>query len=218
VSELLTSLPAVAARLVGDPHPLCRQILPPTRPGTRIAPEAALPAAVRDLPSLRGFLTWYRTELLVPVEMPAIRQAFGHASRYELRELLDLDRRLRDEPRLRSFAGASRAVGRSQLWRLLPMRDQRLVRRYWHRLEEGQAHGWHMLIYGVVLSVFSLPLRQGLLNYGRQTLAGFVNSAAHSLRLPEAECQALLDGECGTLGAGTERVLGPGRTPLRLCP
>lgn len=218
MAEVLTSLPAVAARLVGDPHPLRRQILPPSRSDRGGAPGGILPSAVQDLPTLRGFLTWYRTELLVPVEMPAILGGYRHASRHEVRELLELDRQLASEQRLRSFAAASRAVGRSQLWRLLPMRDQRLVRRYWHRIEAGEAHGWHVLVYGVVLSVFSLPPRQGLLNYGRQTLTGFVNSAAHSLRLPEDGCQALLDGECEMLRAGTERVLGPGRTPLRLCP
>ena len=213
-----TSLPVAAARLVGDPHPLCRQLAAPTSPSAFLSAEVAVPAAVRDLPSLRGFLTWYRTELLVPLEMPAIRRAFDHASRHEVRELLELDRCLKDETRLGRFAEASRAVGRAQLWRLLPMRDQRLVRRYWHALEEGRANGWHMLIYGVVLSVFSLPLRQGLLNYGQQTLAGFVRSAEQTLRLPGDECEALLAGECETVRTATERVLGPGRTPLLLCP
>jgi len=211
-------LPVAAARLVGDPHPLCRRLSTPAGSSAFLGLEVAVPAAVRDVPSLRGFLTWYRTELLVPVEMPAIRRAFEHACRHEVRELLELDRGLRKEARLRRFADASKAVGRAQLWRLLPMRDQRLVRRYWHALEAGQASGWHMLIYGVVLSVFSLPLRQGLLNYGRQTLAGFVSSAEQALRLPASECDALLEGECATVRTATERVLGPGRTPLLLCP
>jgi len=155
---------------------------------------------------------------MVPVEMPAIRLAFDHAGRHEVREILELDLRLRSEARLERFADASRAVGRAQLWRLLPMRDQRLIRRYWQALEAGRAHGWHMLVYGVVLSVFSFPLRQGLLSYGRQTLTAFVHSAAQSLHLPATDRDALLEGESEAVRTATERVLGPGRPPLTLCP
>lgn len=215
---MTTTLPVAAARLVGDLHPLCRELVAPAGSSAFLSSEVGVPRTVRDLPSLRGFLTWYRTELLEPVEMPAIRRAFDHAGRHEVRELLELDLSLKGEARLDRFAAASKAVGRSQLWRLLPMRDQRLVRRYWHALEAGHAQGWHMLVYGVVLSVFSLPLRPGLLHYGRQTLAGFVSSAQQSLQLPEHDCRALLEGECETVRSATERVLGPGRTPLLLCP
>lgn len=212
-----TTLPVAAARLVGDPHPLCRQLVAPSGVSAFLGSEVGVPATVRDLPSLRGFLTWYRTELLVPVEMPAIWRAFDHAGRHQVRELVELDRSLQGETRLERFAGASKAVGRAQLWRLLPMRDQRLVRRYWRAIEDGEANGWHVLVYGVVLSLFSLPLRQGLLNYGRQTLAGFVGAAEHALQLPGGECEALLRGECETVRSATERVLGPGRPRLLVC-
>ncbi len=217
MSEWIEPLPVQAARLVGDPHPLTQQLSSPAALARLTPVIAAVPAAVRDLPTLRGFITWYRTEILTPVELPAIRKAFDHASRYELRELLALDRHLGGEPRLQPFAQASRAVGRSQLWRLLPMRDQRLAQRYWSAVEAGNAHGWHVLIYGVVLAVFSLPLRQGLLNYGRQTIAGFVGSAARSRGLPEADCGRLLEEETATLRTATEFVLGPGTVRLSIC-
>ena len=51
-------------------------------------------------------------------------------------------------------------------------------------VNEGSAYGWHTLVYGIILSTYSLPLRQGLLHYGRQTLGGFIGSATRSLDLP----------------------------------
>lgn len=217
MSEHIEPLPIEAARLVGDPHPLAQQLSSPSTLARFTPATDTLPAAVCDLPSLRGFVTWYRTEILTPAELPAIRKAFDHASRYEVRELLALDATLAGEPRLQPFAQASQAVGRSQLWRLLPMRDQRLVRRYWNALEAGHAHGWHVLIYGVVLAVFSLPLRQGLLNYGRQTIAGFVDSAARTRDLAPAECAQLLEEESAAVRTATEFALGPGKPRLTIC-
>lgn len=207
----------VAARLTGDPHPLTRQLVAPPESAWGLAAAAVLPGRVRDVPSLRGFLTWYRTELLAPVELPLIRRAFEHGQAYRIRELLDLDRSLRIEPRFQAFAAASRAVGRAQLWRLLPLRDQRPVRRYWQAVEAGRAHGWHVLVYGLVLSIFSLPLRPGLLSYCRQTLAGFVGTAGATLGLPPAECARLWADEVALAPPAVDQALGPGRTGLSLC-
>lgn len=72
------------------------------------------------------------------------------------------------------------------------MRDQRLVQRYLAAIDEGRARGWHTLVYGLSLAMFSLPLRQGLQNYAEQTIRGFVSSAAASLRLAESQCDILL--------------------------
>jgi urease accessory protein UreF len=162
---------------------------------------------VVDAASLQGFLDWYCTQVLVPIELPLACQAYWHARRFELRELLALDRRMGEEGRLGHFAAASRAVGRVQLWRLLPLRDQRLVRRYWQALERGQAHGWHPLTYGVVLAAFSLPLRQGLVHYGWQTICGFVRAAAGPLGLTEEAHQPLVDGTTAALPAAVDKTL-----------
>ena len=61
------------------------------------------------------------------------------------------------------------------------MRDQRVVQRYLQAVEGGQANGWHTLVYGLTLAVYSLPLRQGLLGYAHQTTRGFIYSAARML-------------------------------------
>ena len=54
-----------------------------------------------------------------------------------------------------------------------PLRDERVVQRYLAAVESGEAHGWHTLVYGLTLVVYSLPLRQGLLGYAHQNHARF---------------------------------------------
>lgn len=192
-----------AERLAGDLHPLAACLASPATARNARAFAARMPR-VFDRHSLRAFLRWYREELLLPVELPAIRNAWGHFARYEPRELIEFDLLLARDPRIRPFAAASRAVGRSQLRRLLPMRDQRLVRRYYRAVEAGRANGWHVLVYGVVLGLFSLPLHQGVLTYARQTMAGFIGRAAGPLGLRLAESEELLL-ETTTPVAGTLR-------------
>lgn len=207
-----------AERLVGDPHPLvaCLGVASPGE-GARSGLTSRPPGVV-DAASLTVFLDWYRRDLLVPVELPAIRQAWAHYARYELRELIELDLRLALDPRIRPFAAASRAVGRSQLRRLLPMRDQRLVRRYYEAVELGRANGWHILVFGLVLGLFSLPLRQGLQHYSRQALAGFIDQAAGPLRLRLAQCEALLADAIADLPSKLDRVDGEEGVPkLMIC-
>lgn len=180
-----------ARAMLGDPHPLVAQLgsasWEPFQLGATVLPP------VRDFQGLRAFLNCYQGQVLVPLELPAIVRAFHHASRYEVSELIELDRQLAREPSFARFIDASRAVGRSQLRRLRPLRDQRLVQRYLKAVDQGQAHGCHHLVYGVVLAIFSLPLRQGLLSYSRQTFQGFIHSAAGSLALPETACDLLLE-------------------------
>jgi urease accessory protein UreF len=146
---------------------------------------------VTDGESLRRFIAEYRDRVLVPIELPAIRTAFLHACRYEVRELLAADRALSVQRALQPFAFASQAVGRGFLRRLRPLRDVRLLRRYEKAVQQGEAHGWHTLVYGVVLAIYSLPLRQGLLGYARQTLRGFLETGAARLRLREADLRHL---------------------------
>ena len=185
--------PSSPAELLGDAHPLLDTLGSPED----LAHAAVLPASltfarITDVPALRRFLEAYRAQILQPVELPAIIAAYGHAARGELRELLALDAQLAKEPMLRPFAQASCRVGQRQLSKLRPMRDQRLVQRYLAALAEGQARGWHTLVYGVSLAMFSLPLRQGLQNYAEQTMRGFLLGATRSLRLTEGESDALL--------------------------
>ena len=44
------------------------------------------------------------------------------------------------------------------------------MRRYAESVEAGVAEGWHTVVYGISMAVYSLPLRQGLIHYARETL------------------------------------------------
>ena len=197
-----------AAEWLGDWHPLAEQLgsadglvsLGSVSTLLRLQP-------VKNASSLRGFLQDYQQRILFPFELPAIESAHGHAMRNETRELVALDRRLGAERALQQFAGASRRVGQHQLQKLRPLRDQRLVQRYLFAVETGEAHGWHTLVYGVTLAIYSLPLRQGLLGYAHQAMRGFIYSAARSLRLSEHQCRRLFDNVCVGLPQAVESLL-----------
>lgn len=190
--------PVVAEQVVeeflGDVAPLVRQVGGAEGLAALGGVVAVDGSGVADPASLRRFLGGYQSRILFPIELPAIRRAFGHGTRYEVRELIALDVRLGDERLLQNVASASRKVGKTQLKRLRPLRDQRLVQRYLHAVQSGEAHGWHTVVYGLILSLYSLPLRQGLLRYARQTTLGFIQAASSDLGL-DREVGEVLVGE-----------------------
>lgn len=196
------------AEWLGDLHPLVEQLgsthglaaLSEVSASLRLAP-------VRDLGSLRCFLKDYHREILLPLEWPAIRRAFEHACRHEVRELVEFDRQYGKEVVLKSFAEASRRVGQCELQKLRPLRDDRLVQRYLEAVSRAEANAWHTLVYGLTLAVYSLPLRQGLLGYGFQTTRGFIYAASPSLRLSENDCRALLQELCAHFAGELELLL-----------
>lgn len=193
---------------LGDWHPLAEQL------GSTdgLASLGSLCAflslrPVQDLRSFRRFLRSYHAEILGPLELPSIHASFRHTERNELRELVALDQHLAGQPLLGSFANASRRVGQSQLQKLRPLRDQRMVQRYLLTVDTGQAHGWHTLVYGLTLEVYSLPLRQGLLGYAQQTTRGFIYAAARMLRLSERQCRAVFEEYCAELPEAVENLI-----------
>jgi len=197
-----------AAEWLGDWHPLADQLGSTDGLVTLGSVSASLQLGpVHDLPSLRQFVRHYQSQILLPFELPAIQRAHGHAARHEVRELVALDLSLAEQPILSHFATASRRVGQSQLQKLRPLRDQRVVQRYLNAVENGGANGWHTMVYGLTLAVYSLPLRQGLLGYGHQTTRGFIYSAARMLRLSEHQCRTLFDGLCAGLPEAVEALL-----------
>ena len=201
-------VPSSPAELLGDVHPLLEQLgSADDLAVTSTVADAMELRRVCDLPSLRNFLDAYRVQVLVPVELPAIVSAFQHATRGELKELIALDERLAQDTAIRKFAVASCRVGQRQLSKLRPMRDQRLVQRYLTAIADGRARGWHTLVYGVSLAMFSLPLRQGLQNYIEQTARGFIYASAKSLRLTEGDCDALLIEQAAHIPRGIELAL-----------
>lgn len=162
---------------------------------------------VDTLPALKIFLQNYLEQILLPLELPAIARARTHALRSEVREMIAFDQQLAGEPLWLAFTSASQRVGRSQLERLRPLRDQRVVQRYLAAVECGQARGWHTIVYGLTLAIYSLPLRQSLIHYAEQTLRGFASAAARQQKFSEMACAEILENLSTRLPAAIEEIL-----------
>lgn len=193
------------AEWLGQWHPLAAQL----GSADGLVALAGLTAAlnlppVADFETLRQFIQGYHDRVLRPIELPAILRAHNHAAAFELRELIAFDQELAKCAELQPLAEASRRAGRFHLEQLRPLRDDRFVRRYLAAMDEGQANAWHTLVYGLTLSVYSLPLRQGLVNYAAQTTRGFIQLGVTGLNYSEADCRALFDEVCGEVSTGIQ--------------
>jgi urease accessory protein UreF len=200
--------PDAAVELAADLGPLLEQIGSPDALAGMASALQIRP--VNTLRELRMFLQGYHTRILRPIELPAIHRAFGHASRHEVRELVAFDRKLAGEPLLQNLASPSRMAGQHQLQRLRPLRDDRTVQRYLAAVDDGTAQGWHTLVYGLTLAIYSRPLRQGLLGYAQQTTRGFIISASRSIDISPEAAQALWEEMCRSLPGAVEPLLGDG--------
>jgi len=197
------------AEWLGDAHPLVEQLGSADGLASLHALADSLVARpITSLPALGGFLRSYHSRILLPRELPAIQAAYDHVSRNEIRELIAFDQQLSGEPGLLDFRSASRRVGLAQLQKLRPLRDERGAQRYLVAVENGQAHGWHTLVYGMTLVLYSLPLRQGLLGYAHQTTRGFIHAAARSLTVSETDCRQLFDELCTPLPSAVDSLVG----------
>jgi urease accessory protein UreF len=199
---------AAAAELAVDLGPLLEQIGSPEALAGVVAALDFRP--ISTLRELRAFLKDYHARILRTMELPAIYRAFGHASRHEIRELVAFDRQLGELPLLKHFSSASRLAGRNQLQRLRPLRDERMVQRYLAAVDEGTAQGWHTLVYGLTLAIYSRPLRQGLLGYARETTRGFIQSASRSLEISGEDSRSLFEELCESLPGAVEPLLDKG--------
>ena len=192
--------------LLGEWHPLLEQLGSAEGLVTLqgVAQSLELPR-VESLADLIRFLECYRDKILLPLEFPVIYQAYRHAARNELRELLNLDQRAAQAQPI--FASASRRVGQAGLKRLRPLRDQRLVQRYLRTVDSNEANGWHTVVYGLTLALYSWPVRQGLLHYAGSTLLGFLHPAARRLGLSDADSRQIVSDLSKDLPAALEQLL-----------
>lgn len=208
MEEVLKAGAAEEMTILGEVHPLLQQL------GScdGLLTCHALPSLndghlVHDQPSLRRFLEAYERDVMAPLELPTVLRAYGHASRNHTRELIALDTEVAAYPWPDIFKEASWRAGKGHLQQLRPLRDQRTVQRYLKAVDDGEALGWHTIVYGITLAVYSLPVRQGLLLYARQTLDGFVRSAARPLQLSTAECHDFLQSFSVTVGQKVEALV-----------
>jgi urease accessory protein UreF len=201
-------LPQSPSELLGDLSALAEQLGGPDGLGQLTTTRASLGAAgVDSVAALERFLGSYASGVLIPHELPAVGRAYAHAQRGEVRELIALDQQLSRIPSLQVLAEASRNVGRMQLRRLRPLRGARVVQRYLQAVETGEAHGWHTVVYGLILALYSLPLRQGLVHFAHQTLGGFVASSTLRLQIGLPDSQRLISPHQDTIRAAVEDVL-----------
>ena len=108
--------------------------------------------------------------LVETVELPVIVTAWRHAVENESRELAALDQATLVRPDFADHVEVSRKLGNEFLSRLLPLRDARILRRHAEAVENGVAVGSHLIVFGLMLAVFSVPLRQALLDYAEARL------------------------------------------------
>jgi urease accessory protein UreF len=198
-----------AAGLLEDFSALLLQIgSPESFSGLPFAPQSWQADKLAGVAGFSYFLENYQTQLLVPLEFPAILRACACAVAGQSRELIGLDRELARQPLFAPLASASRRAGRRQLERLRPLRDERTVQRYLRAADSGDAHGWHTVVYGLTLGVFSWPLRQGLMVYARQTLAGLAHGAARSQSMSELACGDILQSLFARLPQAVDQAIG----------
>jgi urease accessory protein UreF len=190
-----------AESLRGEFRALLRQVGAPEAPGP------SWPADLETPPTPGQFLEDYLVRLLLPCELPAIAAACGHARRGETRELLEQDQRLAEPLLSTPFAAPSRRMGWLQLARLRPLRDERVVQRYLAAVESGRAYGWHTMVYGVTLAVYSLPLRQGLQFYAQETLSVLASAASRAKGSGAPEQEPMLSGLLARVPAAIEAAL-----------
>ena len=194
--------------LLGDVRALLEQLGSSDLDGrvTRAPDSDSMPGSFK---ALRKFLENYKRDVLIAYEWPAIYRAYNHARQSECQELIALDQSLATEKRLAPFAEASRKIGQFQLKRLAPLRGERVLTRYMTAVEEGRANGWHTVVYGLTLALYSLPARQGLMHYAHQILRGYLEAAAHSFSVTEEECRTALEELLVDLPRELEKLLNP---------
>ena len=162
---------------------------------------------VTSLRELRVFLARYEKEIFCDIELPAVHSAYWFANRGQFKELLSLDAELTANPTLQLFSEESLYVGRQHLRMLKPMYDQRMLQRFRKCVINGDAKGWNPIVFGMFLSIHSVPVREGLLQFGRQTWSGFINGIREQRDLPELECSLLLKEHMDRLPTWIENVV-----------
>lgn len=184
----------VEMALLGEHHPLVQQLgcAEELHQLGQVSEQLQMPP-VQDLDTLRRFLKTYQSRVLMPLELPSIHQAYLHAASNRLRELIELDGRITAASQSRELSSASRRIGQTELKRLRPLRDVRVLQRYLRAVESHEAEGWHTVVFGLTLAIYSVPLRQGLLGYSQQVIRGFIQMAGKRFSISTIEIEELID-------------------------
>jgi urease accessory protein UreF len=148
------------------------------------------------------------------VDLPMIRWAREAASRNDSKELAELDRVLASTLAAGPMREASVKAGQQQLRKLRPIKGHRFLARYIAEVESQRALGFQPIVYGVHLFLFSVSLREGLMNYAFQTLQRFATAASRTIRLDESQRRLLVEDICTGLPRIVEQSLAVERGTL----
>lgn len=166
-----------------------------------------------DAESLRSFLAAWLEQNIVRVDLPIIRWAYESAARNDANGLIALDQHLSTYPSQPGLRAASTRIGQQKLQGFAPLKGHTFLRRYHAAVESGQATGHNAIVYGIYLFLFSIPLREGLLSYGYQTLKGFAEPASAAIRLDHRQTQSLIEQLSANLTKQVEGSLTVKREP-----
>ena len=108
--------------------------------------------------------------LVESFELPTIAAAWRHAVKNESRELVALDQGILSNQTFTAHASISRKLGHQFTNRLLPLRHARILLRHAKAMENGDAPGSHLIVFGLMLAVFSVSPRQAMLDYAQARL------------------------------------------------
>jgi urease accessory protein UreF len=150
--------------------------------------------------------------VVIALDWPVILEAAELARLGRYRDLIELDQNY-PARRAGQWTEASFRVGRRQLSRLKACRDLRLVQRYLLAVENGQAHAWNPIVFGVALAAFNLPYRPGLLHYASTLLRGFA-ARCRPQNVPIADWTVWMNSLEAPLPEAVQRLLPPAFTAL----
>ena len=160
----------------------------------------------------RPFLESHRDGVVIALDWPVILEAAELTRLGRHRDLLELDRSY-PARRAGQWTEASFRVGRRQLSRLKVCRDLRVVQRYLAAVEDGQAHAWNPIVFGVAMAAFNLPYRSGLLHYASTLLRGFAERC-RPRNVPLADWTVWVDSLEAPLPEAVQRLLPSAFTAL----
>ena len=160
----------------------------------------------------RPFLESHRDGVVIALDWPVILEAAELTRLSRHRDLIELDQNY-PARRAGQWTEASFRVGRRQLSRLKACRDLRLVQRYLSAVENGQAHAWNPIVFGVALAAFNLPYRSGLLHYASTLLRGFAERCRPQ-NVPIADWTVWMDSLEAPLPEAVQRLLPSAFTAL----
>ena len=153
-----------------------------------------------------------RDGVVIALDWPVILEAAELTRLGRHRDLIELDQNY-PVRRAGRWTEASFRVGRRQLSRLKACRDLRVVQRYLAAVEDGQAHAWNPIVFGVALAAFHLPYRSGLLHYASTLLRGFAERC-RPRNVPLADWTVWVDSLEAPLPEAVQRLLPSAFTAL----